>query len=772
MEKNRKFKHLLLVLAGLVLVAVAVLTMGVIDVVVDNDVRHMVPSTHPRMLYCDVVEELFGAADGVIIGLDGTSGLTVPVVELVRSITTRLEIKYDDVMSITNGETIVVEGKTLKPVSLVDEGPVTEQSVAALQERLADWNLFSNMLVSGDGRIPAIIITVPPEWSIEVREKAVADVRRIVTEEEAEAGIEVTPRIAGEPVISLEMGERVNQDMALLSPLALLVVLLVLIISFRSIPGVLGPVVTVGLAVGATFGLMGYLERPVMVISSAIPVFLVAVGSAYGIHVVSHFLRYRSAGVDNVEAVRRTLKGIGPAVVAAALTTVAGFLSLGITEITPMRDFGVFLAFGIGIALIASLTVAPVLLLLVRRRRVVVDSNKRDRLADGLAGLSGWAVRHRILVLAGAFLITTGFGVAAVAELRVDQDAVSMFPESSRIRQSDTFFSTEFGGTHTLSVVVEGPERRSMLEPSILRFLMDLQGHLEAEKLVGKTVSLADFIRRMNYVMHEGNPDFDTIPDSRALIAQYIQLYELSGDTEDFSNVVDFEYRQGHLLVQLRSGAASSAVHIRDIVQNFAAEHLPADYSFELAGTTVRYEVVNSFIVSSQLWSLGLSLIMVFLVVSVLFFLRRRGSVGTGRWLAHSASSGLFTLLPIVIAVITNFGIMALSNITLEIGTAIVAACAVGIGIDYSVHFLHRYDASRSKGGTVGEAVSESARQAGKPILFNALAVAAGFLTLMFSGFLPIRFLGWLTAITMIVTSLAALMVLPALLAIRDRIRT
>jgi predicted RND superfamily exporter protein len=762
----------LALMGGMVLVAVALLAVGTKDLIIDNDVRNMAPSVHPDMVFCDEVDDLFGSTDAIIVGLRGAEGLTPPVMRLVRELTKTLSQEYEDVISVDAADTIIVEGKILKPVPLLDEGEITEESVAGLRARLGEWDVFENMLVSGDGKVPALIVTLPVGSDLPMRQAAVEHVRKVVADAVARAGLDIEPAYAGEPVLSLEIGERINADITLLSPLALVVVLLVLMVSLRSIPGVLGPLVTVALAVGATFGLMGFLGRPVMVISSSIPVFLVAVGSAYGIHIVSHYLRYRQEGRGAGEAAGRTVRGVGPAVIGAAVTTVAGFLSLAVTDIVPMRDFGVFLAFGIVVALLASLTVVPVIMILSRRTRAR-GPGPRDPdgwLSGALQSLALFAARRRWVVVPVVVLVAAAMLTATLVKLRVDQDAVAMMPEESAIRQDDAFFRDHFGGTHTLAVVIAGSEPRTMMEPAILQFMADLQVRIEEEPLVGKTTSLADFVSRMNRVMREDRPEAQRIPESRELVAQYMQLYELSGDPEDFSSVVDFEYRQGQVLVQMRSGAASMAQRLRSLVQGFADERLPDGYTVRMAGTAVRYDVVNSFIVSSQLWSLGLSLLLVLLVVTLLFLSGkvRAEQGGKGRHVLRALSAGGLTLVPIAFAVVANFGTMALAGIPLEVGTAIIAACAIGIGIDYSVHFLHRYEVARGSGMGCLDGIRRAAGTSGRPIVFNAVAVAAGFMTMLLSEFMPLRYLGWLTALTMLVTSASALIVLPALLAFRD----
>ncbi len=447
-----------------------------------------------------------------------------------------------------------------------------------------------------------------------------------------------------------------------------------------------------------------------------------------------------------------------------------------LSAVVPVRDFGIFLSFGVGMALLASLSLVPLVLLIgpvggaSRPDYPVGGASRPDSrealLTRFLSALAGGSARHRWLVVFLALGLSGGMSAAAAAWLGVDVDSVSLFPEDSEMWQADHYFGERFGGTHTLSVVVKGPGPRSMLEPGVLEFLAGLQARLEAEPEVGKTISMADFIRRMHQVMNRDHPAMYRIPQDRRRVADYIQLYEMSGDPEDFSDVVDFDYSTAHLLVLSKTGAATAARRLSGIVEDFAAKEMPEGYEMDLAGTMIRYEVVNDHVVNGQLVSLGLSLVLVFFMVAGLFY-RRSDGVGGSRILTAISAGGL-TLVPILVAVAMNFGTMALADVPLDIGTVLIAACAVGIGIDYSVHFLHRYEDERRDGRSPDDAIRATARTTGRPILFNALAVSAGFLTLLGSDFLSLQSLAWLTALTMLVTSFAALTLIPAGLRFRD----
>ncbi|MBM4354704.1 MAG: hypothetical protein FJ109_13105, partial [Deltaproteobacteria bacterium] len=597
--------RLFILLSLIVLAGVGALATGLPRMRIDSDVRKVAPKDHPDLLYCDRVDDTFGAADAIVVGIDSEDGLTPDVLALVRRVTEGLFEQFDDVTSIANADTIVARDLMLKPEALLDEGEPTPESAANLHSRLDDWSFFENLLVSRDRKSLSVLVQVEHSWTVEQKEGAVVTVRQIVDAAVARgpAGIQVV--YAGEPVVDKEMGRLVQSDMTRLTPLALVAVLIILIVSLRSLGGVAGPMLTVLLSTTATFGLMAWLNRPIGLISSAIPVFLVAVGTAYGIHLAAHFRSHFEAGKDRLSAVKDTLRGTGGAVLVAATTTIAGFASLGTSSIGPVKDFGLFLAFGIVVALVVSFTIVPTLLLVGRSSPAGARSQATSGwLAPLLRRVAALSVRHSWLVVLLTVSVCAGAILITASLLRVDQESVGLFPEGSVVRESDHLFATRFGGTHTLSVVLTGPGSRSMLDPKALSFLDGLQRYVEKHPEVGKTTSLADYVRRMNRVMHRGDSSFDVIPDDRNLIAQYVQLYEMSGDPDDFSSVVDFDYASGQLLVQVRTGSSEIATQVRTLVREYADAHLPEGYKAAMAGTLVRYEVINGYIVSGQLISL------------------------------------------------------------------------------------------------------------------------------------------------------------------------
>jgi outer membrane lipoprotein-sorting protein len=275
------------------------------------------------------------------------------------------------------------------------------------------------------------------------------------------------------------------------------------------------------------------------------------------------------------------------------------------------------------------------------------------------------------------------------------------------------------------------------------------QRFLEAERPVGKTVSLVDFIRRIDGAMN-GEATAGKLPESQDLVAQYLLLYSMSGEPEDFKSYVDYGYRNAVITAYLKE---ESSVYLTDLSRRltaFAKERFPATVEVSIGGNVMSPVALNEVLVGNKLINILQIAVSVFVIASILF---------------RSVVGGLFVLVPLVVAVAANFGIMGLAGIPLQVATATVSAMAVGIGADYAIYLLYRLREEAQGSATAAFALRRTFRSAGKAVLFVASAVSGGYAVLMFSyGFLIHFWLGFLICVAMLVSAGAALTTLAAMI--------
>jgi hypothetical protein len=333
--------------------------------------------------------------------------------------------------------------------------------------------------------------------------------------------------------------------------------------------------------------------------------------------------------------------------------------------------------------------------------------------------------------------------------LRADMDPITYFKKSSPIRIADDFLNAKFAGTSMLNVVVRTQNADDIKDPAVLRRIELLQNRLKGIEGVGKSMSIVDLIKRMHQVMHDDDPRYYAIPDSRELIAQYLLLYSFSG-AEDIERFVNHDYRNAQVILVIKSQAGALAEKVFQEIDAFNRE-LPRDSGITVFATGISAitREFNRIVIQGQISSFILALILVVLVTMPIF---------------KSVKLGAFSILPLLIPILFNFGIMGYTGITLNAATALIASITVGVGIDYSIHFLSRYRYELGMNADVPTAIANAINTTGRAVMYNALAVAAGFSVLILSKFVPVLQSGMLTVLVMIISSTAALTALPAVI--------
>jgi hypothetical protein len=269
--------------------------------------------------------------------------------------------------------------------------------------------------------------------------------------------------------------------------------------------------------------------------------------------------------------------------------------------------------------------------------------------------------------------------------------------------------------------------------------------------LVGKTQSLVDFLKRMNKVMHADDPAYDVLPDTRDLIAQYLFLYSTSGDPGDFDSYVDYEYRAAVLWAYLKTDSTEYIETIIRDLKTFTAKTFPTGYRVSIGGGMAQGAALNQVMVEGKLLNIGVVAASVYAISSLVL---------------RSPLAGVFVVIPLALTVLANFGMMGLLGIRLDIGTAAVSGMAVGIGADYAIYLIYRLREEMRRHGELAVALRAALPTAGKAILYVALAVGSGYAMLMWN--LDFRLhvrLGFLVALAMAVSSLAAVVLVPAAVA-------
>ena len=738
---------------GIVLCITGYFLVQVPRVKIDPRVEIVLRQNNPvEEVYNRNKQEFESYAD-ILIGMLHTDIYNPGSLEKIRKITREVEDLegVKKVTSILNVKNITGNEGGLEVNHLAEEGepPSSPEDLRELRERAESWEVYEGVYIAADGTGTSLSVVL--DDSVETDD--IVPIYYILLDimEKYEGPEEFF--ISGPTVVEALQGHYMIKDLKLLVPLVNIVLLGFLFLFFRNFRGMVLPLLAVGIGSTWTIGLMPLIDIPLTMVTSVLPVALIAVGSAYGIHVLENVFSDAEEGKTGSSGITASVTRVSLPVIMAGLTTIASFMSLCTSAIVPLKQFGALSGFGLFVAVVISLTFVPAVLSVVDsvgwKYKLYHHSNK-DHIGPVLRFFSRISLTRSRLILGASlvlFVLSVGGGLLVKSDLNLIED----FREGSPIRVADEILNDKFGGTSLFNVVLDGTEPDDIKDPSVLREMDALQDRLMGMKDIGKAVSVVDFIKRMNQAMHDGDPAHYTRPESQELVAQYLLLFSFSGGSGELDSFVNFDYSSGQILLQMKSQSGYLAQDVVDVVDGYQKHDLdsPRIAGIFTTGLSMLAKEFNRLVVQSQARSFTVSFILVILIVSVMF---------------KSFKLGCYSVIPLVVPIVLNFGIMGVTGIKLNAATAIIASLAIGIGIDYSIHFLSRYRHEVRMHDSVDNAIETSLNTSGRAILYNALAVAAGFMVLVPSNFVIISQLGILVALVMITTSLASITLLPAIL--------
>ena len=729
----------------------------------DTDPKTWTPQKHPYVTTTNLLEDVFGGKNIAVIGIVPKTGdvYQPQVLAKIQRIQAGIEqiphaVRHNilsfaarKVKAIKGGP----DGMEVRP--LMEKIPQTPEDIAKLKAAVASMPIYINALVSPDGKAAAVIADFRQDKTIPNFVAMLKDMREVVDRERDGT---VDFYFGGTPVIA-EAGDRHFMKMPMYFGSALLVIMLIQFWSFRSVQGMLLPVVTGLLSVVWSLGIMGLLKIHLDPLTTTTPILILSVASGHAIQILKRYYeeynRLCSEGLTprdaNRGAVVESMVRVGPVMITAGLIATLTFFSLTSTGIPMVQHFGVCAGCGVLSTMLLEMSLIPALRSLLRPPRVRETLREQqagvlDRFLAGLAaqlvgGRAGWFLGGGI-----ALLLAIGTGTLF---LRVDNNFKLYEKPTSTMRVHDGILNATFGGTNTFQFLVQTQGQDGIKDPKVLQAVADLQAFLESQPDVGKTQSLADLVKRMNQAMHGDDPKYYSLPASRDLIAQYLFLYSLSGDPQDFDSYVDNDYGRAAIWAYLKSDSTSYADALAHKVQTFVTEHFPPGVTVEMGGSLPEIIALNQVVIHDKFQNIAQMGLVVFVLGAIMF---------------RSLTAGLFVVTPLIAVTIANFGLMGWIGTPLDMPAISAAAMAIGVGADYEIYLLFRFREELERSGDVLTATRASLLTSGKAILFVALSIVGGYSVMQAADFAVYTQISNMVITTMTISALFALFFLRALM--------
>jgi len=717
---------------------------GISFLTIDDDMMAMLPKDLDSRISWDAVQDEFGSTEVVFVafGRKGRSIVNSESFAALWDVTAALQERsvIDEVTCITTMSRIDSDDGFMLISDLQPSRELNMLEIERIDHYLNQNPSIKKRVLSRDEEYFNIMVQPLADIPHDVmRNTVVAVGDSVLSDFEVHYG--------GTAYITGSVPALIRNDISILLRVGLVIMAMVLMINLRNpfAVGLVFAVIVQSLIVMVGFmGWMVFLTGSesfhFAIINTSMPIILLTIANSDGVHFITKFFKEIRIRKDTVKALEVTMDSLLVPIFLTSITTIAAFLSLSLAPIEQMMGYGVCISAGIGYAFFLSSTFLPAAIR-IKKWNMNSKAISRASMFENMISYFGRLVTSNPRSILAAGTIIAVVGIYGLLWLNVDVNIAGFFKPGTEFRDSIDFIDQEMTGTMDIRVRVEGPIK----SPKLLKEMTGLQQMLEDNSKVTTSFSIADMVKQMHRVVMDNDPEFEMIPDERDKINNLFTMYSMSGDPDDFSTMVDYDYSVGLVTSLSRVMTTDEIVSTVDKIENYTQD-LKSVEKASVTGMMVVLRDLVYLIVESSIISIVASVLVIGLIASV-FFKRIL-------W-------GVMAIIPLSVAIIINFGFMGLAGISLSHVTALLASIIIGVGVDFAIHYISQY---RRLAGRVekNNLTRDVIDDVGYPIMLDSASNMA-FGALLFSAFLPVQYIGGLMVFAMISTSIGTLTFLAAI---------
>jgi len=707
---------------------------------IDADILRSLPDEDPDARLLKKIGENFGGNNMGVIILETDNIYQTSVLEHIQLLTDTLA-NIDGITTVSSLTNIInIKGGDygIEIGKLVDEYemPESPKDFQILRNNILNNEMYKGSIVSEDETSTLIIFNLDNNSDVNA-------IAKNVIRKTEELNLPEKLYYIGSPMLLTYISDLMRDDLTNLLPLAFLVIAFILFLSFRSISGVLLPLLIAIIAIVWSLGSMAFLDIKMSMISNNIPIILLAIGSAYTIHVINRINKVSQS--KETDVIARALAFVLIPLILAALTTIIGFVSFIFgAYLSMIVDFGIFTALGTLFASLLSIFFVPAILEVVNYKRKKNIKQKEHSFLTNyfLKPINALLIKRPKTILT-IWMVLIAISIVGMSSIKRSVDIQEYFKKNNPTRLAENIMIEKFGGTKPIFVHFKG----NMQSPKVLKTMIQTSEYMEKSPDVYTSMSIAKLIAEINL----------NITNTRGIpnkSEQIEQLWFLLEGNEVLNRFVNEDLTEGIIISKFKSPDNESKKEFAKYMRAFIATNSSEDCEIEITGMPFVDITMDQSLINSQIGSILIAILFVIILVGIIL---------------RSWISGLYASIPIIATIMLLFGFMGLTGISLNIATVLVASVALGIGIDYSIHIISHFNESYKKNQDLYASIQESILISGNAIIINVISVSAGFLILVFSEMVPLQYFGLLIALSMVSSCLGALTLLPSILILMNR---
>lgn len=708
----------------------------------DNSLDAFTSKDDPDRIFQKHLNKQFGTDDIIVIAFSNENIFTPESLELIDRITHRtedLKCVYK-VTSLTNVNNIIGTEENFIVEPLIREIAEIEEGLDEIKKEALANPIYLGNLISGDAMTTAILVQLEdlPKDSQD-KNILISRIKNILTEESSNNKTRFY--VAGSSIVNYYSALYVENDLNLFLPLILVLIALVLYTIFRNIVYILIVLGNIFICLIWTLGFFGLVGASLNTVTTIVLPLITALAAALSVHVLTDYRRNCLQPGEKRKVLVDTMHHLFKPCLMACLTTAAGFASLQVSNVPPIKDFGGIAAGGMICCFLISFTFLPITLSCAKKPSTSMVRVAKPGLLDNiLEFFAAFSMKHGLSIIIISVLLVLA-SIVGIFRLKIETNLLEFFKKKSDVYQSTKFVEKNLSGVTFADISLESELTDAFKDPTILRQIESLHDHLKTYDQVDKVTSINDYLKEMHKSFHNEDNAYYRLPESRELVAQYLLLFD-SDDLEDF---IDSDYRWARVSVRITEHSSEKLKELIDNIKSYAIKNLGKNLKVKMTGTAVLKSNLIDRILKSQIQSLGMAMIIIFTLIFLVF---------------RSIKMGMISIAPNLLPIVINFGIMGWTGIPLNTATSMISAIAIGIVVDDTIHFLAFYN----QNGDHIHSISRTIFAKGRAIITTSVVLFVGFGILLFSNFVPTIYFGILVASIMVIAILGDLILLPALL--------
>lgn len=738
----------------LIATVILLLSSGIVRLEISNDFRVYLSKDNPQLKAFEAFEADYVKSDTATFVITAKHGdlFTREGLTLIEKLTTdswQIDYVYR-VSSLANYQYTQAFGDDVETNYLIENASdLTDSKIIDIKDVALNEKRLIRRLITPDGKLALVAMNLNLPGDLANASIAVTEQVEKLRDQYRTLYPNYLIDNGGSTAFNTTLARAVANDMATLLPLSYFVIFAGLIFLLRNLSGTFAIFVLITSCLLTTFGVFGWFSPVLTPIAGFAPSILLSIMIADSVHILVIYYQQMEKTTDKLQAIAESLKINLMPVLITSITTMVGFLSLNFSTSPPYRDLGNMVAVGVLIALIFSLVFLPALLAILPIGKQRFKSVKID-----FSAFSKFVIKFRKGLFVTVSLLTI-VAITYIPNNRISDNWANYFDDSFEIIQLVKRIDGYLSGINSLEYSLSASQPGGIFSPDYLRQIEQFEKWFMQQNKVVNVISLSQLMKDLNQVMHGDKIESYKVPETSDMAAQYLLFYELGLPSGlGLNNLVTIHKDASRFTVSVSDAGSDELLELDRRAKYWLSKNAPAVTATSATGLGVVFAHIAQRNITSLLVGTLVALVGISALLVIVF---------------RSAKYGLISLIPNIIPAAIAYGVWGMSYGYVDISLSIVACSTLGIVVDDTVHFLHKYIRARRQGLNAEAAVTDSFQRVGPALLTTTLVLSGGFFILSVSHMNTSAMIGMLMAITLIFALVVDFLLLPVILLFADK---